>query len=281
MAIALKSDYKLILGGGFTEFNNEPREHIVQIHGGIIRTPGRLQFNFARYFVNEKGTNATVQVIRTGGLIGDIGVNFNTIDNDSLDSADEGLDYVAVNKELTFPEGEAIQNVAIDILDDIEIENDETVGLVLSGFTENTEGLQSEAELVISSDDSSIGFGSPLYTVTEGQDGSIARIEIQRLGALLGELELSFLTATNGTAQAKADFLMVSNKVQFVDFETSKFVNVPVLDDDKIEPIESVVLILNNLVGNAFIKADESKLNIIDNDFGTGEFSFEYPSFKV
>jgi len=188
---------------------------------------------------------------------------------------------VAVNKELTFPEGEAIQNVAIDILDDIEIENDELVGLILSGFTENTEGLQSEAELLISSDDSSIGFGSPLYTVTEGQDGSIARIEIQRLGALLGELELSFLTATNGTAQAKADFLMVSNKVQFVDFETSKFVNVPVLDDDKIEPIESVVLILTNLVGNAFIKVDESKLNIIDNDFGTGEFSFEYPSFRV
>ena len=125
LAIALRFDYKLILGGGFTEFNNEPREHIVQIHGGIIRTPGRLQFNFPRYFVNEKGTNATVQVIRTGGLIGDIGVNFKTVDDDSFGGADDGLDYVAVNKELTFPEGEAIQNVAIDILDDIEIESDE------------------------------------------------------------------------------------------------------------------------------------------------------------
>ena len=44
---------------------------------------------------------------------------------------------------------------------------------------------------------------------------------------------MSFLTATNGTAQANADFLSVSNKVQFADFETSKFVTVPILDDDE------------------------------------------------
>ena len=48
LSIALRPDYKMILGGGFTEFNSKPKQHIVQIHGGIIRTPGRLEFKFLR-----------------------------------------------------------------------------------------------------------------------------------------------------------------------------------------------------------------------------------------
>jgi hypothetical protein len=281
LSIAIRSDYRLILGGGFTEFDSKPKQHIVQIHGGIIRTPGRLQFKFPEYAINEKGTNATVRVVRTGGLIGSISANFSTVEGDDLNSAIGGLDYQPLLKRLDFPEGEAIQNITIDILDDIEIEPDEVVDLQLSDFEEGTEGLQSKAELIITSNDSAIGFGQPLYSITEGQNGALARIEIQRFGSLLGELEMSFLTATNGTAQANADFLSVSNKVQFADFETSKFVTVPILDDTKIEPVESVVLMITNLVGNAFIKSDESQLNIIDNDFGTGDFSFEYPTFKV
>ena len=281
LSIALRPDYKMILGGGFTEFNSKPKQHIVQIHGGIIRTPGRLEFNFSEYAVNEKGTNATVRVVRTGGLIGKISADFTTVQGNKPNSATEGLDYQPLLTRLDFPEGEAIQNVIIEILDDIEIEPDEVVDLQLSDFKENTEGLQSQAKLLITSNDSAIGFGRPLYSITEGQDGALARIEIRRIGALLGELEMSFLTATNGTAQANADFLSVSNKVQFADFETSKFVTVPILDDVNIEPVESVVLLITNLVGNAILQVDESKLNIIDNDFATGEFSFEYPTFKV
>jgi hypothetical protein len=231
--------------------------------------------------VNEKGTNATVRVVRTGGLIGKISVNFSTLEGNDINSAISGLDYQPLLTRLDFPEGEAIQNLTIEILDDIEIEPDEVVDLELSDFDENTEGLQSKAQLIITSNDSAVGFAQPLYSVTEGQDGALARIEIKRFGSLLGELEMSFLTATNGTAQANADFLSVSNKVQFADFETSKFVTVPILDDVKIEPIESVVLLITNLVGNALIQREESKLNIIDNDFATGEFSFEYPTFKV
>jgi len=280
-SIAIRPDYRLILGGGFTEFNNEPKEHIVQIHGGIIRTPGKLQFNFPEYVVNEKGTNATVRVIRTGGLIGKISVNFSTGEGNGINSAIGGVDYQPLLTRLDFPEGEAIQHVTIEILDDIEIEPDEEVDLQLSDFEKDTEGLQSKAKLIITSDDSAIGFSQPLYSIAEGQDGALARIEIQRFGSLLGELEMSFLTATNGTAQANADFLWVSNKVQFADFETSKFVTVPILDDVKIEPVESLVLLITNLVGNAIIQLGESQLNIIDNDFATGDFSFEYPTIKV
>jgi uncharacterized delta-60 repeat protein len=281
LSIDIRSDYKMILGGGFTEFNNESKHHIAQVHGGIIRTPGRLQFNFSEFVVNEKGTNATVRVVRTGGLIGKISADFSTHESEDVNSATAGVDYQPLLTRLDFPEGEAIQNVTIDILDDIEIEPDEVVDLKLRGFDIGTEGLQSDSKLVITSDDSAVGFASPLYSVTEGQDGALARIEIKRFGSLLGELEMAFITATNGTAQASADFLTVSNKVQFADFETNKFVTVPILDDDKIEPIESVVLLITNLVGNAYIQSDESKLNIIDNDFATGEFSFEYPTFKV
>ena len=120
LAIALRPDYKMILGGGFTVFNSEPKEHIVQVHGGIIRTPGRLEFDFPEYVVNEKGTNATVRVVRTGGLIGNISANFSTLEGNDINSAIGGVDYQPILTRLDFPEGEAIQNLTIEILDDIE-----------------------------------------------------------------------------------------------------------------------------------------------------------------
>ena len=46
---------------------------------------------------------------------------------------------------------------------------------------------------------------------------------------------------------------MVSNRIEFKNYETAKYINMPVLDDDKIEPLESVVLLLTNIVGNAYI----------------------------
>ena len=61
---------------------------------------------------------------------------------------------------------------------------------------------------------------------------------IERVGSLIGNLEMTFLTATNGTAQAGSDFLMVSNRIEFKNYETAKYINIPVLDDDKIEPLE-------------------------------------------
>ena len=105
LAIALRPDYKMILGGGFTMFNSEPKEHIVQVHGGIIRTPGRLQFNFPEYLVNEKGTNATVRVVRTGGLIGKISANFSTLEGNDVNSAIGGVDYQPILTRLDFPRG--------------------------------------------------------------------------------------------------------------------------------------------------------------------------------
>ena len=281
LAVAIRSNYKLILGGGFTQFNNSDKKHIAQVHGGIIRTPGRLQFNFDEYVINEKGTNAIVTVVRSGGLMGDISTLFSTVDNTTANSATPGLDYTPLTTKLSFPEGEAIQNISLNIFDDIMIEDNEVVDLKLSEFTKGTEGLQSESKLIIRSDDSGVGFGSKLYSITEGQDGSLARIEIKRIGSLIGEVDITFLTATNGTAQATSDFQMVSNKIHFDDFETSQFINIPIVDDDIIEPTESVTLLLTNLLGNAYIQRDESKLNIVDNDFATGEFSFELSSYRA
>ena len=152
LAVAIRSNYKLILGGGFTQFNNSDKKHIAQVHGGIIRTPGRLQFNFDEYVINEKGTNAIVTVVRSGGLMGDISTLFSTVDNTTANSATPGLDYTPLTAKLSFPEGEAIQNISLNIFDDIMIEDNEVVDLKLSEFTKGTEGFQSRAKLQIASD---------------------------------------------------------------------------------------------------------------------------------
>jgi len=77
------------------------------------------------------------------------------------------------------------------------------------------------------------------------------------------------------------DFQMVSNTVEFTDGEITKSVNVPVVDDIEVEGIESVVLLLTNVIGNAILGLEESALQIVDNDFAPGQFYFESPTFRV
>jgi hypothetical protein len=74
---------------------------------------------------------------------------------------------------------------------------------------------------------------------------------------------------------------MVSNTVHFLDGETSKFVQVPIINDALVEVTESIPLLLTNAVGKAVLGVDESILNIVDDDFAPGEFSLEFPSFRV
>ncbi|MDP7281434.1 MAG: Calx-beta domain-containing protein, partial [Candidatus Poribacteria bacterium] len=77
--IAILPDYKILVGGGFTLFDGLEREYFVQLHGGIIEGSGTLEFAEPFYRVSEVGTNATVHVVRRGGLSGMVNVNIATL----------------------------------------------------------------------------------------------------------------------------------------------------------------------------------------------------------
>ncbi|MDP7281497.1 MAG: Calx-beta domain-containing protein, partial [Candidatus Poribacteria bacterium] len=279
--IMIRPDFKVLIAGGFTLFNGEERDHFAQLHGGIIDGSGLLEFTSPLFEVGETGTNAVVKVVRKGGLAGTVLVNFETRLSSKPSPAVPGLDYEHTTLKLEFPEGEVLQIAEVPIINDTDVEPVEVVDLLLSDFEEGTQGLQTVASLLISSDDSVLSFTSANFSVSEGTEGGLANVKIERLGAIEGEAQVSFLTATNGTATAKLDFQMISNTVHFLDGEISKVVQVPIIDDAIVESIESVSLLLTNALGKVLLGANESLLNILDDDFAPGQFYFESPSFKV
>ena len=242
---------------------------------------GRMEFTSPVFEVGETGTNAVVRVVRKGGLADAVQVTFETRLSNKPNPAVPGLDYEHTTVNLEFPEGEVLQTVQVPIIDDDDVEPTEVVDLLLSNFTEGTQGLQSASSLLISSDDSVLSFASAAFGVSEDVESGMANIKIERLGAALGPAQVSFLTTTNGTALAGLDFEMVSNTVQFLDGEISKVVQVPIINDTLVENIENVTLMLTNAVGKVLLGEDESMLNIVDDDFAPGQFYFEAPSFKV
>ena len=281
LAIEIRPNFKVLIAGGFTEFDGEKRSHFAQLHGGIMDGSGRMEFTSPVFEVGETGTNAVVRVVRKGGLADAVQVTFETRLSNKPNPAVPGLDYEHTTVNLEFPEGEVLQTVQVPIIDDDDVEPTEVVDLLLSNFTEGTQGLQSASSLLISSDDSVLSFASAAFGVSEDVESGMANIKIERLGAALGPAQVSFLTTTNGTALAGLDFEMVSNTVQFLDGEISKVVQVPIINDTLVENIENVTLMLTNAVGKVLLGEDESMLNIVDDDFAPGQFYFEAPSFKV
>ena len=91
--------------------------------------PGSLSLSRSSYSVNEGDGAVRISVERTGGSDGDASVAFATSDA----SATVGLDYSPANGTLNWGDGDT-QNKTFDItiIDDGEIENEETLSVTLS-----------------------------------------------------------------------------------------------------------------------------------------------------
>ncbi len=89
---------------------------------------GILSLSASEYSVEETNGTLQVNVVRTGCDEGLVRVDFSTTDG----TAEAGLDYVATNGTLNFPDGVSSGTITIEIIDDLRTEEQETLTLVLS-----------------------------------------------------------------------------------------------------------------------------------------------------
>ena len=117
------------------------------IKASFASQPGTLQFSAPTYFVNENGGTATINVTRTGGTDGAVGVNYATAGG----TATAGSDYTAASGTLSWASGDsATKSFTIPITNDTLAEGSETVNLALSVPTgEASLGTSSTAVLMI------------------------------------------------------------------------------------------------------------------------------------
>ena len=227
---------------------------------------GTLGFSLASVEVNEDGTNATITVNRTGGTDGIITVDYATVN----DTAIAGTDYSATSGTLTFADTETTQSFTIPILEDIEIEGNESFNLTLTNTTGGaTLGTATSTVNIVDNDVLMVGtidFSAATFSVNE--DGTpITEITVTRTGGSQGAVSVN-LTQTNGSATSPADYTNAPITVNFADGDsTPQIVTIPIINDTTFEPTETLNLVLGTPTGGATLGTQNTaSLQIVDND---------------
>jgi uncharacterized delta-60 repeat protein len=276
----------LVIGGGFTQYDDQPHAHIARIYGGSVTGSGLLQFTSAGYQVDEKGGQVLITIQRTGGTSGpnadgsgNISLNFATT---SGGSAVAGVNYTAVATTVNFPPGEVLETVAVPVMDDGVVTPDLTVNLAISNPTAPAGiGAQPVAVLTIINNDSAVSFSTANYSVAKNVATGFAPIDVLRLGTTNGTCSVDFVTTTDGSAVPGVDFYPTNTTITFNPGDTAKQIQVPIINNSLPEGYRTVIFALTNAVNTALVSPSNATLTIIDTVYAPGQLSFSTTNYTA
>ena len=236
--------------------------------GGTIQlAPGPLR-------VFENAGPALVTVTRSGGTAEAVTVDYEA----SGLTARPGVDFTAVFGTLTFAADVTSLTFAVPLVDTTLAEGDRTVRLVLRNPGGGaTLGALRETVLTILDDEVGVRFDAPAYTVAENAGG--ITITVLRTGPTTGVSTVNYSTS-DGTAQAGADYTATAGRLTFQPGDKSKTFRVPILEDQIVEDIETIVVVLSNPTGAVLGPVNAAVVAITDNDKG-GVVQFATPTLSV
>jgi uncharacterized repeat protein (TIGR01451 family)/uncharacterized delta-60 repeat protein len=284
-AVVIQPDDKILIGGGFTEFNSVNAPYITRIYGRSETGSGELEFVSAGFQVDQNGTNAVIGIRRDGATgdpaIGNVYITFST----SNITAVAGTDYVGVTNVLTFPVGETFQTVTVPIINNSTngvIAANKIVGLALSNPTDAALGPQPVARLTIININSGVGFATAAYRVNKNSANGVATINITRTGSSSGAASVDFITTTNGTAIPGVDYTPTTNTVFFADGQSNATATVGVINNGLVEGSITVGLMLLNPTNVILLPQNASAtLTVVDDSLANGNFMFSATNYSV
>ncbi|HMJ88307.1 MAG TPA: Calx-beta domain-containing protein, partial [Candidatus Acidoferrum sp.] len=274
-ALLVQPDRRIVLGGGFTGYDDRPRQFIARIYGGSIAGAGSIEYSASTFAVSEGTTNAVIAVRRVGGTAGDVSVNFFTGTNGT---AIVGLQYIPTNGVLNFPTGETRLLFTVPLISNNIADGNRTVSLLLSNFVGVAAGPQPSSSLVIVDDETTVEFLSPYFTANESSGSGT--VTVVRRGGTNTTANVN-ITTLNGSATAGLDYVATNFVITFAPGELAKNFAVGILDDLLTEGNETFSLVLSNPSGTTGLGISIAMLTINDNDFGPGGFLFATNNFVV
>ncbi|NDD38770.1 MAG: hypothetical protein EB082_10245, partial [Verrucomicrobia bacterium] len=230
---------------------------------------GVLGFAATNFNALENAGFAVITVVRTNGSSGAVTVTFATVDG--VGNATPGVDYLSTNGILTFGDGETSKTFNVPIIDDPLVEGPETVALQLVATTGGAGLGLTNATMTIVDDDSygTFQFSTNSYFVSESV-GSVT-VTVLRTGGTVGAVSVDFATV-GGTATPGVDYFPVAQVLRFAQGQSSSNVTVQIINDQIVEPQESIGLILTNATAGAVLGSlTNSTILIADDDM---QFSF-------
>lgn len=186
-------------------------------------------------------------------------------------SAVDGSDFTISSSPITIPAGNTSATVTIDVIDDVEVELDETVVVTLGTPTNATLQAANSHTLTIVSDDVTTPVVPTVTVATTSQSVS------EGVGTATFEVNLSSGTdsavtvpfTVTGTATDGSDFSITGSPVTIAAGLTSATVTISLVDDTEIESSETVLVTLGTPM-NGFLGTDDThSLTIVDNDDST------------
>ena len=236
----------------------------------IIETstaPGTLAFSAPSYVVNENGTNAYLNVLRTNGVTGMVTVDYFTRDGTAL----AGLKYVATNGTLVFADGETSKTIVVPIINDTNVTGNKVFSVVLTNATGGaTLTGPTTVPVTIVDDNVGISFAAPIYVVSETA-GTVSLSVFRQNGTNL--TTTVHYSTTNLTASAGTNYVAITNAtLTFNPGETIKSFSVQVLHDPRITgDLQFAVNLFNPSAPAQLFNYPSAVVNVLDADTG---FSF-------
>jgi hypothetical protein len=250
------------LSGLYTGTNNAATVTIID---EADRQSGKVQFENDEVGITENEGTAEMSLVRTGGSDGNLIVGYVVKVDQS--TADKDKDYYLEDGLITFEQGETQKSILVSLIDDHFQERDEELVVELNYIEGGGIGTPSTAKLLIHDDDGSQGsleFTKGAYSANEA-DGSFV-VTVTRNGSSTGEVSVKY-SVTGGDAIENVDYTQLAGVLNFKEGETSKTIEVALLDDDEQEEAESIVLTLSEPGNSAVLGIQASTtITIVDND---------------
>jgi hypothetical protein len=181
-------------------------------------------------------------------------------------TATPGDDYSFTPGTLTFSPGQTTRNISIDIVDDGEPEEDETIILELSNAT----GL-----------DVVFGIDQHTYTISDtrpkvsfhtaassGLEGSTPALVTVKLSLASDQIVTADYAATGGSAVNGDDYILADGTVQFDPLDTTEYVSIQIVGDSDTEPDETIILTLSDPYNATLGAITQHTRTILDDEEG-------------
>jgi len=238
--------------------------------GDVASAAGNVQFSVSSIRVIEDIGLATITVLRKGGSLGSLTVDYATMDG----TATAGQDYTSTSGSLTFSNGETTKTLQIPVLDDAVTEPDETFTVVLRAS--NLETLGTPATLVVTLQDRSTvpAISVNAVSVVEGNTGTTTEALFTfTLSAATGRpVSVNYATQDSNAFGSQScsnlgtDYETVSGTLSFPPGTTSVNVPIKVCGDNSAEATERFTFNLTSPV-NAIVDFPLALGTIRDDDF--------------
>ncbi len=212
---------------------------------------------------SEPATNGEFTFTRAGDAGEALTVNFMV-----SGTATSGADYQPIGTSVNFAAGQTSTKKIVTILDDNVLENIESVVLTLTSGTGYTLGSINSAAVYISDNDTIVTVSATAANAAE--PASNGTFTFTRTGNTSLALTVDF--TVGGTATIGSDYQSLGTSVTIEPGQTTAIKTLTVIDDNIVEPVETVVLTLASGAGFSLGSSARGTVNISDNDVSVVTF---------